>query len=104
MNQNLSDVAAAEVRAWSAPEPKPVNTGRVASVPMTQKDVSMAYGMPINNLGTLLASTSGACYGTYLYTSRKSGTLNPGRYVQPMVLAGARGRPLHILQGKDEPQ
>lgn len=52
-------------------------------------EVSMAYGMPINLLGTILGSTSGVCYGIYLYTSRKSGTLNPGRYVQPMVLVCA---------------
>lgn len=49
-------------------------------------EVSTAYGLPINLLGTIFGSTSGLCYGIYLYTSRKSGTLNPGRYVQPMVL------------------
>ena len=49
-------------------------------------EVSTAYGLPINLLGTILGSTSGVCYGIYLYTSRKAGTLNPGRYVQPMVL------------------
>lgn len=52
-------------------------------------EVSTAYGLPINLLGTILGSTSGVCYGFYLYTSRKSGTLNPGRYVQPMVLVCA---------------
>ena len=48
--------------------------------------VSHVYGVPIALLGTIFGSTSGVCYGAYLYTSRKSGTINPGRYVQPLVL------------------
>lgn len=104
MHQNLSDVAAAEVRTSGAPEAKPVSIGRVATVLLSAKDVLMAYVMPINTLGTLLGSTPGVRHGSYLYTSRESGTLNPGRYMQPMVLAGARGRPFHALRGKDEPQ
>jgi drug/metabolite transporter (DMT)-like permease len=44
------------------------------------------YGVPLAILGTMLGSTSGFCYGIYLYTSRKSGTLNPGRYVQPLAV------------------
>lgn len=43
------------------------------------------YGVPTNILGTLLGSLSGLCYGIYLYTSRKAGTVNPGRYVQPLM-------------------
>jgi drug/metabolite transporter (DMT)-like permease len=36
------------------------------------------YGIPIALMGTMLGATSGLCYGIYLFTSRKSGTLNPG--------------------------
>lgn len=43
------------------------------------------YGVPIAIMGTLLGSLSGLCYGIYLYTSRKAGTTNPGRYVQPLM-------------------
>src|SRR5690606_14946283 len=43
------------------------------------------YGHPIAVVGTLLGVLSGICYGLYLYTSRKSGTLNPKRYVQPLM-------------------
>lgn len=43
------------------------------------------YGVPTNLLGTLLGTLSGLCYGVYLYTSRKAGTVNPGRYVQPLM-------------------
>ena len=43
------------------------------------------YGHPIAVVGTLLGVLSGICYGIYLYTSRKSGTLNPGRYIQPLM-------------------
>lgn len=49
-------------------------------------EISHAYGIPIAVLGTVLGSTSGVCYGLYLYASRKSGRLNPGRYIQPLVL------------------
>lgn len=42
------------------------------------------YGFPTAVLGTLLGVLSGICYGTYLYTSRKSTRVNPGRYVQPI--------------------
>lgn len=47
------------------------------------------YGMNIAILGTLLGATSGVCYGIYLYASRKSSTLNPGRIVQPMAITCA---------------
>lgn len=47
------------------------------------------YGMGIALLGTLLGATSGVCYGIYLYASRKSSTLNPGRIVQPMAITCA---------------
>lgn len=47
------------------------------------------YGMDIAILGTLLGATSGVCYGMYLYMSRKSSTLNPGRIVQPMAITCA---------------
>jgi drug/metabolite transporter (DMT)-like permease len=43
------------------------------------------YGIPIALMGTMLGSTSGLCYGIYLFTSRKAGTVNPGRYVQPLM-------------------
>lgn len=43
------------------------------------------YGLPIAITGTLLGSLSGLCYGIYLYTSRKAGTVNPGRYIQPLM-------------------
>lgn len=43
------------------------------------------YGIRTSLLGTLLGAASGTCYGFYLYYSRKSGTLNPGRFVQPML-------------------
>jgi drug/metabolite transporter (DMT)-like permease len=43
-------------------------------------------GIPIAILGTLLGALSGVCYGTYLYTSRKSTRVNPGRYVQPIAI------------------
>src|SRR5690625_8020141 len=49
-------------------------------------EVSHAYGIPIAVLGTVLGCSSGVCYGLYLYASRKSGRLNPGRYIQPLVL------------------
>lgn len=47
------------------------------------------YGMNIAVLGTILGSTSGVCYGIYLYSSRKATSVNPGRIVQPMALAFA---------------
>lgn len=43
------------------------------------------YGHPIAVIGTLLGILSGICYGIYLYMSRKSGTINPRRYVQPLM-------------------
>ncbi|WP_299304107.1 DMT family transporter [uncultured Brachybacterium sp.] len=43
-------------------------------------------GIPIAILGTLLGALSGVCYGTYLYTSRKSTRVNPGRYLQPIAI------------------
>ncbi len=43
------------------------------------------YGIPTAILGTMLGSLSGLCYGVYLFTSRKAGTTNPGRYVQPLM-------------------
>lgn len=43
------------------------------------------WGRPIAVVGTLLGILSGVCYGVYLYTSRKSGTLNPGLYIQPLM-------------------
>lgn len=43
------------------------------------------YGRPIAVVGTLLGVLSGICYGVYLYMSRKSGTINPKRYVQPLM-------------------
>lgn len=43
------------------------------------------WGRPIAVVGTLLGTLSGICYGVYLYTSRKSGTLNPGLYIQPLM-------------------
>lgn len=49
-------------------------------------EVSVAYGMPIALLGTILGSTSGVCYGFYLYVSRRAGSVNPGKYVQPIFL------------------
>lgn len=50
-----------------------------------QEGPAKIYGIPTNILGTLLGSLSGLCYGIYLYTSRKAGTVNPGRYVQPLM-------------------
>jgi drug/metabolite transporter (DMT)-like permease len=47
------------------------------------------YGMDIAILGTLLGAVSGVCYGIYLYMSRKSSTLNPGRIAQPMAITCA---------------
>ncbi|EGV42522.2 DMT family transporter [Bizionia argentinensis JUB59] len=46
---------------------------------------TMIWGQPIALVGTLLGVLSGICYGVYLYTSRKSGTLNPGVYIQPLM-------------------
>jgi len=43
------------------------------------------WDRPIAVVGTLLGTLSGLCYGIYLYTSRKSGTLNPGVYIQPLM-------------------
>ena len=43
------------------------------------------WGKPIAVVGTLLGTLSGICYGVYLYTSRKSGTINPGIYIQPLM-------------------
>ncbi|HRA31833.1 MAG TPA: DMT family transporter [Thermomicrobiales bacterium] len=43
------------------------------------------YGINIAVLGTILGAVSGVCYGIYLYTSRKSTTVNPGRILQPMA-------------------
>lgn len=43
------------------------------------------WGYPIAWVGTALGILSGICYGIYLYTSRKSGTLNAGLYVQPLM-------------------
>jgi len=43
------------------------------------------WGSPIALVGTLLGILSGICYGVYLYTSRKSGTLNPSAYIQPLM-------------------
>lgn len=43
------------------------------------------WGRPIAVVGTLLGVLSGICYGVYLYTSRKSGTINPGVYIQPLM-------------------
>lgn len=50
---------------------------------------TQVYGMDIAILGTLLGATSGVCYGIYLYMSRKSSTLNPGRIAQPMAVTCA---------------
>ncbi len=47
------------------------------------------YGMDITILGTILGAVSGVCYGIYLYASRKSSTLNPGRILQPMAITCA---------------
>ncbi len=46
---------------------------------------AIIYGYPIAIVGTLLGVLSGICYGVYLFMSRKSGTLNPGIYVQPLM-------------------
>lgn len=46
---------------------------------------TMIWGYPIAVVGTLLGTLSGICYGVYLYTSRKSGTINPGVYIQPLM-------------------
>ena len=43
------------------------------------------WGKPIAVVGTMLGTLSGICYGIYLYTSRKSGTINPGIYIQPLM-------------------
>ncbi len=47
---------------------------------------SEVYGMNIAILGTILGAVSGICYGIYLYASRKSSTVNPGRILQPMAI------------------
>ncbi|WP_340699730.1 DMT family transporter [Vibrio harveyi] len=46
---------------------------------------STMWGYPIALVGTILGIKSGICYALYLYTSRKSGTLNAGRYFQPLM-------------------
>lgn len=46
---------------------------------------TMIWGYPIAYVGTALGVLSGICYGIYLYTSRKSGTLNAGLYIQPLM-------------------
>src|SRR5690554_377614 len=61
-----------------------VMTGGVFDGPVSEGPAQI-YGVPTNILGTLLGSLSGLCYGIYLYTSRKAGTVNPGRYVQPLL-------------------
>jgi len=43
------------------------------------------YGYPIAVVGTILGVLSGICYGVYLFMSRKSSTMNPGIYVQPLM-------------------
>ncbi|MBX3051947.1 MAG: DMT family transporter [Caldilineaceae bacterium] len=43
------------------------------------------YGYPIAVVGTLLGVLSGICYGIYLFMSKKSSTMNPGIYVQPLM-------------------
>ncbi|HZK32047.1 MAG TPA: DMT family transporter [Corynebacterium sp.] len=44
------------------------------------------WGIPTAVLGTLAGLVSGVCYGTYLYTSRKATVVNPGKYVQPILI------------------
>lgn len=44
------------------------------------------WGIPTAVLGTVAGLVSGICYGTYLYTSRKATVVNPGKYVQPILL------------------
>ena len=61
-----------------------VMTGGVFDGPVSEGPAKI-HGVPTNILGTLLGSLSGLCYGIYLYTSRKAGTVNPGRYVQPLL-------------------
>ncbi|WP_019673225.1 DMT family transporter [Psychrobacter lutiphocae] len=46
---------------------------------------AIIWGYPIAWIGTALGMLSGICYGCYLYTSRKSGTLNAGLYIQPLM-------------------
>lgn len=46
---------------------------------------TIIWGYPIAIVGTALGVLSGICYGIYLYTSRKSGTLNAGLYIQPLM-------------------
>jgi len=65
-----------------------VLTGGVFDAPPSEGP-STVYGMNIAVLGTILGSTSGVCYGIYLYASRKATTLNPGRIVQPIAITCA---------------
>ncbi len=44
------------------------------------------WGIPTAVLGTLAGLVSGIAYGTYLYTSRKATVVNPGKYVQPILI------------------
>lgn len=45
------------------------------------------YGVPTAILGTLLGCLPGVCYGTYLYTSRRSSQVSkPGQHVQPIAI------------------
>lgn len=62
-----------------------VLTGGILDAPPTEGPLTI-YGVPIAIMGTMLGSTSGFCYGIYLYASRKSGATNPGKYVQPMLI------------------
>jgi drug/metabolite transporter (DMT)-like permease len=61
-----------------------VLTGGILDAAPTEGPATV-YGIPIALMGTMLGSTSGLCYGIYLFTSRKAGTVNPGRYVQPLM-------------------
>lgn len=59
-------------------------SGGVFDAPPSEGPATV-YGMKIAILGTILGSTSGVCYGIYLYASRKATMVNPGRIVQPMA-------------------
>lgn len=65
-----------------------VLTGGVFDGP-TGDGPTEVYGMDITILGTILGAVSGICYGIYLYASRKSSTVNPGRILQPMAITCA---------------
>lgn len=64
-----------------------VLTGGIFDTPPadTSAGPTHIWGYPIAVTGTVLGMISGVCYGIYLYSSRKSGTINPGRYIQPLM-------------------